>query len=296
MALPNTGGLLRTFHTVAERRNATRHARHTHAPEPTARRSPPAARVLARDLARVPPHKVGSAFALAATRSWLSPLHSTCGAGGSGRAAGSGAASSPPAASISAWRTSWWPYQTCRWAGPCPLCSSSTTSAHDLEALGRRRPRVRRALELEWSKMRRTKPPSGRARRRVLTLAVSEATAICSRSPRPRRGWPPSRPAWTSILRAQRWHESRHHRLHRLARWYPNEDAVVHFVDAILPRVRATCSRRPLRGGGRSPSAKLRQAAEAVGATVTGTVDRRASYVRKRRCAWCRCASAAARA
>jgi glycosyltransferase involved in cell wall biosynthesis len=56
-------------------------------------------------------------------------------------------------------------------------------------------------------------------------------------------------------------------------RWYPNEDAVLHFVDAILPRIRAEVSDTRFVVVGRNPTSRLRQAAEAAGATVTGTVD-----------------------
>jgi glycosyltransferase involved in cell wall biosynthesis len=55
--------------------------------------------------------------------------------------------------------------------------------------------------------------------------------------------------------------------------WYPNEDAVAHFVDEILPRVRAEVGAARFVVVGRNPSAKLREAAEAAGAVVTGTVD-----------------------
>ena len=55
--------------------------------------------------------------------------------------------------------------------------------------------------------------------------------------------------------------------------WHPNEDAVVHFADAILPRIRAEVPDAALTVVGRNPSARLRQAASRAGVDLTGTVD-----------------------
>ncbi|MBI3491888.1 MAG: glycosyltransferase [Acidobacteria bacterium] len=68
--------------------------------------------------------------------------------------------------------------------------------------------------------------------------------------------------------------------------WFPNEDAVLNFVDAILPRIRAAVPAVTLSVVGRAPSAPLRAAVEAAGGRVTGTVpdvrpfvDRASVYV-----------------
>jgi len=55
--------------------------------------------------------------------------------------------------------------------------------------------------------------------------------------------------------------------------WYPNEDAILHFLDAILPRVRRVRPDVTLTVVGRNPSAKLREAATRSDVSVTGTVD-----------------------
>jgi polysaccharide biosynthesis protein PslH len=61
--------------------------------------------------------------------------------------------------------------------------------------------------------------------------------------------------------------------------WFPNEDAIQFFIDAILPGVRAAVPDVTLSVVGRNPSAALRAAAERAGVTVTGTVDDVRPYV-----------------
>ena len=55
--------------------------------------------------------------------------------------------------------------------------------------------------------------------------------------------------------------------------WHPNEDAVLYFADAILPRIRAEVPGVSLTVVGRNPSARLREAATRAGIHVTGTVE-----------------------
>jgi glycosyltransferase involved in cell wall biosynthesis len=55
--------------------------------------------------------------------------------------------------------------------------------------------------------------------------------------------------------------------------WYPNEDAVLHLIDAILPAIRAEVPHVSLTVVGRNPSARLIEAAARAGVRVTGTVD-----------------------
>jgi glycosyltransferase involved in cell wall biosynthesis len=55
--------------------------------------------------------------------------------------------------------------------------------------------------------------------------------------------------------------------------WHPNEDAVLHFADAILPRIRVEVPDASLTVVGRNPSARLREVACRTGMRVTGTVD-----------------------
>jgi len=55
--------------------------------------------------------------------------------------------------------------------------------------------------------------------------------------------------------------------------WYPNEDAILHFIDAILPRIRREVPGASLTVAGRHPTARLRAGAAVAGVRVTGTVD-----------------------
>lgn len=55
--------------------------------------------------------------------------------------------------------------------------------------------------------------------------------------------------------------------------WHPNEDAVLYFIDAILPRIRSSVPDASFAVVGRDPSAKLRAVAERAGVLITGTVD-----------------------
>jgi glycosyltransferase involved in cell wall biosynthesis len=55
--------------------------------------------------------------------------------------------------------------------------------------------------------------------------------------------------------------------------WYPNEDAILYFIDAILPAIRAEVQDVFLTVVGRDPSPRLRAAALRAGVKVTGTVE-----------------------
>jgi sugar transferase (PEP-CTERM/EpsH1 system associated) len=55
--------------------------------------------------------------------------------------------------------------------------------------------------------------------------------------------------------------------------WYPNEDAMLHFIDAILPAIRRSVPEVSLSVVGRNPTERLRSVAARAGAHVTGTVE-----------------------
>ena len=55
--------------------------------------------------------------------------------------------------------------------------------------------------------------------------------------------------------------------------WYPNEDAIIHFMDAILPRLRLRVPGLTIAVVGRNPSDRLKALGAAKGVQVTGTVD-----------------------
>ena len=55
--------------------------------------------------------------------------------------------------------------------------------------------------------------------------------------------------------------------------WYPNEDGIVHFIEAVLPLIRREVPETELTVVGRNPSPRLLAAARAAGVHVTGLVD-----------------------
>jgi glycosyltransferase involved in cell wall biosynthesis len=131
----------------------------------------------------------------------------------------------------------------------------------------------RALLGIEWRKMRRFEARA--CARAALTLGVSEAdVALLARlAPRARLAALPTgvdaeyfaptraaeRPAELVFLGSMDW--------------YPNEDAVLHFIDRILPAIRREVPDASLTVVGRNPTPRLRAAAAASGVSITGTVD-----------------------
>jgi glycosyltransferase involved in cell wall biosynthesis len=129
-------------------------------------------------------------------------------------------------------------------------------------------------LAIEWRKMRRYEArASARAR---LTIAVSETdrSALAALAP-------------AAEIRAMAtgvdvsYFAPRSAALQQPDRlvfvgsmdWQPNEDAVLYFIDAILPLIRHSAPAATLSVVGRNPSERLRRVAERAGVEVTGTVD-----------------------
>jgi glycosyltransferase involved in cell wall biosynthesis len=55
--------------------------------------------------------------------------------------------------------------------------------------------------------------------------------------------------------------------------WYPNEDAMLYFIDTILPAIRRSVPEVSLSVVGRNPSERLLSTAARAGVHVTGTVE-----------------------
>lgn len=144
-----------------------------------------------------------------------------------------------------------------------------------------RRPWRRAVLELEWRKMRRYEARvCGRA---SLTIAVSDADRerLVAEVPGARiRSVPtgvdcaffapngavetPDSLVFTGSMD-----------------WFPNEDAVLHFIGAVLPRIRAEVPGASVTVVGRNPTPRLRAAAAASDVRVTGKVEDVRPYVRE---------------
>jgi glycosyltransferase involved in cell wall biosynthesis len=137
-----------------------------------------------------------------------------------------------------------------------------------------RRPWIRALLEVEWRKLRACEAAA--CRRADLTIAVS---------PDDRRRLEQLAPGinvssiptgvdtsyFTPLPHAER---PAHVVFSGSMDWHPNEDAVLYFMESILPAIRAQVPETTFTVIGRNPTGRLRAAADrAGGVTVTGTVS-----------------------
>ena len=275
----NTGGRLRSFHIISElsrRHRVTLLTTHGPADDPAGLRAAlPRCESVSSLPTRIP--KRGSArFVAAVLRSWLSPLP------------------------VDLWKTRVPSLR--REAGrlaaarEIDLCVADFLAAAPNAPLGGQVPTIlfthnvehmiwkrlsqtephpwRRALlEVEWRKMRRYEGMACRAA--SLTLAVSEVdrATLASLEPRARvRAIP------TGVDIAYWSRDGRPEAPASLVftgsmDWYPNEDAVLYFVDAVLPRIRRDVPEASLTVVGRNPTPRLRRLGAQAGVRVTGTVD-----------------------
>jgi protein-tyrosine-phosphatase/glycosyltransferase involved in cell wall biosynthesis len=272
-----TGGRLRSFHLVSElsrRHSITLLTTHGRADDPgeLARRLPRC------EVVSFPfdiPKRASAAFARALLQSWLSPLpvdllkfRVPALAMEVRRRIEEGGLDLCVADFLSATVNVPLP-------GPLPVLFFAHNVEHVIwRRLGavEARPWRRAALAIEWRKMRRAE---GRVCARAhLTVAVSEADAAILAAGAPGAtvhavptgvdasyftpdGTAPAGPSLVFTGSMD---------------WYPNEDAVLHFLKSILPRVRDQVPGASFSVVGRNPTARLRAAAEAAGARVTGTV------------------------
>jgi glycosyltransferase involved in cell wall biosynthesis len=132
----------------------------------------------------------------------------------------------------------------------------------------------RRALfEIEWRKLRAREADACRSA--DLTIAVSEddRRRLEDLAPGIRATSIPTG-VDTNYFRP----DGRPERANRLVfsgsmDWHPNEDAVIYFADAILPRIRAELPDATLTVVGRNPTSRLREVAGRARIDLTGTVD-----------------------
>lgn len=151
---------------------------------------------------------------------------------------------------------------------------------HNVEHLIWRRlcalePRLwRRALlEIEWRKLRAREADA--CQRADLTIAVSDddRRRLAATAPDARICAIPTG-VDTHYFSPNGYHEHANRIVFSGSMdWHPNEDAVAHFADAILPRIRAEIPDASLTVVGRNPGARLRELAARSDIVVTGTVD-----------------------
>lgn len=139
----------------------------------------------------------------------------------------------------------------------------------------------RGVLEIEWRKMRRYET---RACERVsLTLAVSQADRDLLAAQTPGVA---IRNVPTGVDTAYFVPNGRPESPAALVftgsmDWYPNEDAILHFVEAVLPAILREVPEASLTVVGRKPSARLRSATAGLPVRLTGSVDDVRPYVSK---------------
>ncbi len=133
---------------------------------------------------------------------------------------------------------------------------------------------LRRALfEIEWRKLRAQEAAA--CRRADLTIAVSEddRERLEEIAPGIRAASIPTG-VDTTYFSPNGFHEVPSRLVFSGSMdWHPNEDAVLHFVDTILPRIRAEVPDVSLTVVGRNPTARIRALGEQPGIHITGTVD-----------------------
>jgi glycosyltransferase involved in cell wall biosynthesis len=135
-----------------------------------------------------------------------------------------------------------------------------------------RSPWRRAIFELEWRKLRAREAEA--CTRATLTLAVSDddRRRLAAVAPAARIATVP-----TGVDTGYFTPDEDDGAPHRLVfsgsmDWHPNEDAVLHFADAILPLIRARIPHVSFTVVGRNPSERLLACARTAGIDVTGTV------------------------
>ena len=281
----NAGVRLRSFHIVSElsqRHRVIVATTHDSAddPEGLAAALPSCERVIS--VPHAAPRRGSSRFAAAVLRSWLSPYP----------------------LDFWRWRVPALSRQVTRImaAGEVDLCVVDlphTTSnvprassvptvlfAHNVEhTIWKRlkevetRPWRRAVLELEWRRVRRWEARVCAQSR--LTIAVSEVDRDRFAAVAPGR---PVRVIPTGVdsayFSSNGVPEAPAHLVFTGSmHWYPNEDAILYFLDAILPAIRCQIPETVFTVVGRNPSPRLRQLAAKAGVCVTGTVDDVRPYI-----------------
>lgn len=142
-----------------------------------------------------------------------------------------------------------------------------------------KRPWRRAILEMEWRKMRRSERTACARSRMVVAVSPQDAACLSANAPGAViRSMPTG--VDTNYFRANGTPEAPLHLVFSGAMdWYPNEDAMLFFMQEILPLIRREVADVAATVVGRNPSARFRAAGESAGVRITGTVDDVRSYI-----------------
>jgi glycosyltransferase involved in cell wall biosynthesis len=137
----------------------------------------------------------------------------------------------------------------------------------------------RALLEIEWRKMRRYE--SQACARAQLTVAVSDTDRATLAARAPGAGVRSiSTGVDVSYFTPNGYHEAPAALVFTGSMdWYPNEDAILYFMETILPAIRREIPGARLSVVGRNPTPRLLAAASAASVRVTGTVTDIRPYV-----------------
>lgn len=282
---PETGGRLRSFHILAEL--ARRHSvtlLTTHAPgedaEALRRELPQCAEVVSVSYAPVKWRSLR--FPLALAGSWFSPLPVDlwkCRVPALYREAARRLTMAPPDLCLADFLFA---MPNMPPTGRVPLVFFAHNVEHMIwkrlcEEEGR--PWQRPLLEVEWRKMRRYEAHA--CRRADLTIAVSpqDRQLLAANAPGAEVATIPTG-VDVSYFTSQGVPEKPSSIVFTGSMdWHPNEDAVLHFMDVILPLIRRHVPDSTLTVVGRNPSRRLQRAAGYAGVQVTGRVADVRPYV-----------------
>jgi glycosyltransferase involved in cell wall biosynthesis len=139
----------------------------------------------------------------------------------------------------------------------------------------------RKLIEIESAKMRRYE--SDVCRRAHLTLAVSETdrAELQQNAPGAKTATIPTGVDTTYFAANGAASADRSLVFTGSLDWFPNEDAILYFLNEMFPAIRAAEPNVTCTFVGRNPTERLKAAADAAGVTLTGTVDDVRPYVRK---------------
>lgn len=131
----------------------------------------------------------------------------------------------------------------------------------------------RALLDVEWRKVRANEASA--CARADLTIAVSEddRRRLEEIAPEARTAAIPTGVDTTYFAPMPQCERPAHLVFSGSMDWHPNEDAVIHFVGSILPRIRAEAPEVTFTVVGRHPTARLQAAAAEAGICLTGTID-----------------------
>ena len=144
-----------------------------------------------------------------------------------------------------------------------------------------RSPLRRAVLELEWRKVRSRERAACASVDLTITVSAADRLCLLELAPHARISAIP-----TGVDTSYFAPNGTRERPNRLVftgsmDWHPNEDAMLHCIDTILPRIRRQVPDASLAIVGRRPTDRLRSAAERAGVLVTGTVDDVRPFVRE---------------